>query len=190
MTLNYVILIPTGKNNELDKKKWAKQNDFKDDWWKMAIGKKAKDKTKYCRCHWMNFYSLRSENNKMHNRSSLQVSTDLCLQNNFNKFKMPMALKTYAIFSDGERHGTSSSSSSSLSSHSSPSSLPDILNDDDVNISGTGNIDGRLLPVKQIKIKHCSKYVKNTCEFGFFLSRWKMNLIIWKKKQQHFIARV
>lgn len=57
---------------------------------------------------------------------------------------MPAA--TYAIFSDGERHGTSSSSSSSLSSHSSPSSLPDILNDDDVNISGTGKIDGRLLP--------------------------------------------
>lgn len=53
---------------------------------------------------------------------------------------------TYAIFSDGERHGTSSSSSSSLSSHSSPSSLPDMLNEDDVNISGTGNIDGRLLP--------------------------------------------
>lgn len=53
---------------------------------------------------------------------------------------------TYAIFSDGDRHGTSSSSSSSLSSPSSPSSLPEMLNEDDVNMSGTGKIDGRLLP--------------------------------------------
>lgn len=55
---------------------------------------------------------------------------------------------TYAIFSDGEHHG-SSSSSSSLSSLFSPSkpSSPDILKDDDVNISGTGNIDGLRLPV-------------------------------------------
>lgn len=57
---------------------------------------------------------------------------------------------TYAIFSDGARHGTSSSSSSSLSSPSSPSSFPDILNEDDVNMSGTGKIDGRRLPVKMI----------------------------------------
>lgn len=57
--------------------------------------------------------------------------------------------KTYAIFSDGDLHGTSSSNSSSLSSPSSPSSLPDILNDDDVNISGTGKIDGRLLPKEE-----------------------------------------
>lgn len=54
--------------------------------------------------------------------------------------------KTHAIFSDGDRQGTSSSSSSSLSSPSSQSSLPDALNDDDVNISGTGKIDGRRLP--------------------------------------------
>lgn len=56
---------------------------------------------------------------------------------------------TYAIFSDGARHGTSSSSSSSLS-HCSSSSLPDILNDDDVNISGTGKIDGLRLPVNSV----------------------------------------
>lgn len=55
---------------------------------------------------------------------------------------------TYAIFSEGARHGTSSSSSSSLSSPSSPSSFPDTLNEDDVNISGTGKIDGLRLPVK------------------------------------------
>lgn len=61
--------------------------------------------------------------------------------------------KTYAIFSDGDRHGTSSSNSSSLSSPSSPSSLPLILNDDDVNISGTGRIDGRLLPAEILKIQ-------------------------------------
>lgn len=53
---------------------------------------------------------------------------------------------TYAIFSDGDRHGTSSSISSSLSSASSPSSLPLMLNDDDVNMSGTGSIDGLRLP--------------------------------------------
>lgn len=53
---------------------------------------------------------------------------------------------TYAIFSDGERHG--SSNSSSLSSLFSPSNIssPDTLNEDDVNISGTGKIDGRRLP--------------------------------------------
>lgn len=53
---------------------------------------------------------------------------------------------TYAIFSDGDRQGTSSSSSSSLSSPSSPSSLPDALKEDDVNMSGTGKMDGRRLP--------------------------------------------
>lgn len=53
----------------------------------------------------------------------------------------------YAIFSDGDRHGTSSSNSSSLSSPSSPSSLPDMLNEDDVNMSGTGRMDGRRLPI-------------------------------------------
>lgn len=63
-----------------------------------------------------------------------------------NEKKDSIINETYAIFSDGDRHGTSSSNSSSLSSPSSPSSLPDILNDDDVNISGTGSIDGRLLP--------------------------------------------
>lgn len=66
--------------------------------------------------------------------------------------------ETYAIFSDGDRHGTSSSNSSSLSSPSSPSSLPDMLNDDDVNISGTGKIDGRLLPVMNSK---AAEWVKN-----------------------------
>jgi len=59
---------------------------------------------------------------------------------------------TYAIFSDGDLHGTSSSSSSSLSSPSSPSSFPDMLNEDDVNISGTGSIDGRLLSDNKKKI--------------------------------------
>jgi hypothetical protein len=60
---------------------------------------------------------------------------------------------TYAIFSDGDRHGTSSSSSSSLSSPSpsSPSS-PDTLNVDDVNMSGTGRIDGRRLPKIETKV--------------------------------------
>lgn len=55
---------------------------------------------------------------------------------------------THAIFSDGDRQGSSNSSSlSSLLSQSGPSS-PDILKEDDVNISGTGRIDGRRLPFK------------------------------------------
>lgn len=54
---------------------------------------------------------------------------------------------TYAIFSDGDRHGTSSSSSSSLSSPSSLPSSPPKLNDEEVIMSGTGRIDGRLLPI-------------------------------------------
>lgn len=53
---------------------------------------------------------------------------------------------TYAIFSEGERQGISSSISSSLSSPSSPSSLPAMLKDDEVNISGTGSMEGLRLP--------------------------------------------
>lgn len=57
---------------------------------------------------------------------------------------------THAIFSDGERHGSSSSSSlSSLTSSSMPSS-PETLNEDEVNMSGTGRIDGLRLPVDRI----------------------------------------
>lgn len=57
---------------------------------------------------------------------------------------------THAIFSEGERHGSSSSSSlSSLTSPSTPSS-PEKLNEDEVNMSGTGRIDGRLLPIYRI----------------------------------------
>lgn len=56
-------------------------------------------------------------------------------------------LFTHAIFSDGDLQGSSSSSSlSSLPSPSNPSS-PEILNDDEVNISGTGKIEGLRLPV-------------------------------------------
>ncbi|KNC21832.1 hypothetical protein FF38_03223 [Lucilia cuprina] len=64
--------------------------------------------------------------------------------------------QTYAIFSDGERHGTSSSISSSLSSPSSPSSLPDILNEEEVNISGTGLPvcgNSKWLPVVEATVK-------------------------------------
>lgn len=50
---------------------------------------------------------------------------------------------SYAIFSLGERHGTSSSSSSSLSSPSSATSC-DIFKVELVNMSGTGKILGRL----------------------------------------------
>lgn len=58
---------------------------------------------------------------------------------------------THAIFSDGDLHGSSSSSSlSSLPSPSNPSS-PEILNDDDVNISGTGRIEGLRLPIFILK---------------------------------------
>lgn len=73
------------------------------------------------------------EKDRKEQKKNLHVSIPLC---------------TYAIFSEGEHHG-SSNNSSSLSSLFSPSkpSSPDILNDDDVNISGTGNIDGLRLPV-------------------------------------------
>lgn len=76
----------------------------------------------------------------------VQFSNEFCQKSN-------VIVWTYAIFSDGERHGTSSSSSSSLSSHSSPSSWPDILNEDDVNISGTGRIDGLRLPEEKNRKK-------------------------------------
>lgn len=57
---------------------------------------------------------------------------------------------THAIFSDGERQGSSNSSSlSSLFSPSPSSSSPEMLNEDDVNMSGTGRIDGLRLPVIQ-----------------------------------------
>lgn len=88
-------------------------------------------------------------------------------------------MKTYAIFSDGERHGTSSSSSSSLSSHSSPSSLPDMLNDDDVNISGTGNIDGRLLPEIFFFVWKTNKHYSQMCVFMKRLCLFAIE--IWKK---------
>lgn len=78
--------------------------------------------------------------------------------------------KTYAIFSERERQGTSSSISSSLSSPSSPSSLPDILNEEEVNISGTGKIEGLRLPVNEEK-----KKVKKT--------RLKRKVLKFKKKQ-------
>ena len=63
-----------------------------------------------------------------------------------------LGCNTYAIFSDGDRHGTSSSISSSLSL-SSPSipSSPEMLNDDDVNMSGTGRIEGLRLPVGGVR---------------------------------------
>lgn len=60
--------------------------------------------------------------------------------------------KTHAIFSLGLLHGSSrksspnSSSLSSLFSFSSPFSS-EMLSEDDVNISGTGKIDGLRLPV-------------------------------------------
>lgn len=55
---------------------------------------------------------------------------------------------SYAIFSDGERQGTLSSSSSSLSSISPSSSwLSEAMFRLDVTMSGTGRIDGLLLPV-------------------------------------------
>lgn len=54
-----------------------------------------------------------------------------------------MERQTYAIFSLGDRHGTSSSNSSSLSSPSSAVSC-DMFNVLLVNISGTGNILGLL----------------------------------------------
>lgn len=55
---------------------------------------------------------------------------------------------THAIFSDGDRQGSSNSSSlSSLFSPSSKPSSPEMLKDEDVNISGTGRIDGLRLPV-------------------------------------------
>lgn len=55
-------------------------------------------------------------------------------------------IDTHAIFSEGDLQGSSSSSSlSSLPSPSAPSS-PEMLNEDDVNMSGTGRIDGLLLP--------------------------------------------
>lgn len=58
-------------------------------------------------------------------------------------------LCTYAIFSDGDLQGSSNSSSlSSLFSPSTPSS-PVTLNDEEVNISGTGKIDGLRLPVEK-----------------------------------------
>jgi hypothetical protein len=54
---------------------------------------------------------------------------------------------THAIFSEGERQGSSSSSSlSSLFSLSSNPSSPEKLNDDEVNMSGTGRMDGLRLP--------------------------------------------
>lgn len=49
--------------------------------------------------------------------------------------------KPYAIFSLGDRHGTSSSSSSSLSSPSSATSCG-MFNDELVNMSGTGRMLG------------------------------------------------
>lgn len=58
-------------------------------------------------------------------------------------------VETYAIFSEGERQGISSSISSSLSSPSSPSSLPAMLKEEEVNMSGTGRMEGRLLPKNQ-----------------------------------------
>lgn len=61
--------------------------------------------------------------------------------------KRELINRTHAIFSDGDRHGSSSSSSlSSLFSPSSKPSSPEMLNDEDVNISGTGRIDGLRLP--------------------------------------------
>lgn len=72
---------------------------------------------------------------------------------------------THAIFSDGERHGSSSSSSlSSLFSPSMASSMPSsvILNEEDVNISGTGRIDGLRLPIcAHIEDKQSSKNIIN-----------------------------
>lgn len=106
--------------------KWTKQRIKSIVKWQLVKGKRQKK----CRCH-----------NELELKLILKIAR--CRTSMAGKF-CPEA--TYAIFSDGERHGTSSSSSSSLSSHSSPSSLPDMLNEDDVNISGTGNIDGRLLP--------------------------------------------
>lgn len=60
-------------------------------------------------------------------------------------------LTTYAIFSDGERHGTSSSISSSDSSSSSWG-VVEMFNVDDVNMSGTGRILGRRLPLLWLRI--------------------------------------
>lgn len=55
-------------------------------------------------------------------------------------------ISTHAIFSEGDRHGSSSSSSLSSLFSPSPPSSPEMLNDDDVNMSGTGRMDGLLLP--------------------------------------------
>lgn len=63
---------------------------------------------------------------------------------------------THAIFSDGDRHGSSSSSSLSSLGVSKPSS-PEILKDEDVNISGTGRIEGRLLPIQCVVEKQSNK---------------------------------
>lgn len=69
-------------------------------------------------------------------------------KNSNQKFRLPGGIHegTYAIFSEGERQGISSSISSSLSSPSSPSSLPAMLKDDEVNMSGTGSMEGLRLP--------------------------------------------
>lgn len=55
-------------------------------------------------------------------------------------------LETHAIFSDGDLHGTSSSTSSSLSSPSSSALSVEMLSAELVNMSGTGRMLGLRLP--------------------------------------------